>query len=187
MQDVFEPMNFSGEVFEPMSNFGSEVFEPMSSFKGEGGGGNADAYVEAGKQILSTAGQFADASARKKQAKVELERLKSERQRELEACPKNVPVSKLNWKKRNNKIRDCQIAINQRYDEKDKAEREIANKTLDVQKEQIALQVANKKNVPSSSSDKFLGMPKKVGIGVTIGVGVLLLGVTAFLIIRKRK
>ena len=34
MQDVFEPMNFAGEVFEPTANFGGEVFEPMN-FDGE--------------------------------------------------------------------------------------------------------------------------------------------------------
>jgi hypothetical protein len=173
MQDVFEPMNFSGEVFEPMANF-----------KGEGG--NTETYVEAGKQVVSSIGQLADARAKNKEAKSRLELLKSERQRELEACANNPAFKKfLDRKKRNNRIRDCQEAINKRFDEKEKSNKEIAIKSLDIQKEQISLESPNKKNFPSS--DKFLGMPKKVGIGVTIGVGVLLLGVTAFLIIRKRK
>ena len=34
MQDVFEPMNFAGEVFEPTANFSGEAFEPMN-FDGE--------------------------------------------------------------------------------------------------------------------------------------------------------
>lgn len=30
MENVFEPMNFAGDVFEPMANFGGDVFEPMN-------------------------------------------------------------------------------------------------------------------------------------------------------------
>ena len=35
-------------------------------------------------------------------------------------------------------------------------------------------------------SDKFLGMPRKIGIGVTIGVGVLAIGLTTFFLLRRK-
>jgi hypothetical protein len=35
-------------------------------------------------------------------------------------------------------------------------------------------------------SDKFLGMPRKVGVGVTIGIGVLAIGLTTFFLLRRK-
>lgn len=38
----------------------------------------------------------------------------------------------------------------------------------------------------NSPQEKFLGMPKKVGIGVAIGVGVLVIGLTTFFLLRRK-
>ena len=51
--------------------------------------------------------------------------------------------------------------------------------TTDTTSEQI-----NPNEAPKS--DKFLGMPRKVGIGVTIGVGVLAIGLTTFFLLRRK-
>ena len=37
-----------------------------------------------------------------------------------------------------------------------------------------------------ATKEKFLGMPKKIGIGVTIGVGVLAIGLTTFFLLRRK-
>lgn len=37
-----------------------------------------------------------------------------------------------------------------------------------------------------AKQEKFLGMPKKIGIGVTIGVGVLAIGLTTFFLLRRK-
>ena len=42
-------------------------------------------------------------------------------------------------------------------------------------------------SISNQSSPTFLGMPRKIGIFVTIGVGLLFVGLTTFLILRKKK
>lgn len=50
-------------------------------------------------------------------------------------------------------------------------------------KEDTSLATTPDNNTPQ---EKFLGMPKKVGIGVLVGVGVLALGLTTFFLLRKK-
>jgi len=45
----------------------------------------------------------------------------------------------------------------------------------------------NPDGTPKKTEDKFLGMPRKVGIGVTIGVGVLAVAGIIFAIVKKKK
>ena len=47
----------------------------------------------------------------------------------------------------------------------------------------LALETTPENNAPQ---EKFLGMPKKIGIGVTIGVGVLAIGLTTFFLLRRK-
>jgi hypothetical protein len=106
MQDVFEPMNFSGEVFEPTANFSGEVFEPMN-FVG------------------------------RKNKKIITKPVK--------------PVS-----------------------EPKKVVEKITEKVVEpvIEIKPITTEVISKQTGNSNSgkeSNKFLGMPRKVGIGVTIG------------------
>ena len=41
-------------------------------------------------------------------------------------------------------------------------------------------------NLDNKNSDKFLGMPKVVGISVTIGVSLILIGLTTYLILKRK-
>ena len=74
--------------------------------------------------------------------------------------------------------------LKQKY-ELDFLRKKYAELSLDIDKK-VGVADEKKSEQISSSGDKFLGMPKKSGVGVAIGAGVLVIGVIAFLLIRKK-
>lgn len=142
MENVFEPMNFAGDVFEPMGNFGGDVFEPMN-FEGD----------YSNFAILNC------------------------------GCKAKFPFNK-------SKREECLKKCNNKKAEK-KASKTVSAPAPTTTpapapvpvKEDTSLSTTPDGNKPQ---EKFLGMPKKLGIGVTIGIGVLAIGLTTFFLLRKK-
>ena len=191
MKDVFEPMaNFGGEVFEPM-NFDGEYSEfaldPLTASLELG-----KASAELGSSALKFGTSIVDAKAKRKEAEAKIADIGGKRVVEKKACEDNKSFKKfLDRKKRNNQIRDCQTLVDRRLD-KDEAEQYlIQQEMMAIEKMKIGSQ--SNPNISSQSnpteepkSDKFLGMPKVVGISVTIGVSLILIGLTTYLILKRK-
>ena len=191
MKDVFEPMaNFGGEVFEPM-NFDGEYSEfaldPLTAGLELGKAG-----ADLGSSALKFGTSIVDAKAKRKEAEAKIADIGGKRVVEKQACQDNKSFKKfLDRKKRNNQIRDCQTEVDRRLD-KDEAEQLLIQKEmLAIEKMKIGTQsnpnISSQSNpTDNKNSDKFLGMPKVVGISVTIGVSLILIGLTTYLILKRK-
>ena len=175
MQDVFEPMSFAGEVFEPTANFSGEAFEPMN-FDGEYSNfGDVDPNV-----IAQAVGGVVQGVGAITQSKALKEASKSEERKFIDSvCGSRTSFALKSKREANQKCR--QNALNTFLKESDKKSQE-QGRQFDLEKEKIALQ-KSMLNTPNNKSKSNKGLV----IGLSIGGGLLVVGAILFFALRKRK
>ena len=177
------------DVFEPTANFGGDVFEPVN-FDGENSNFSATIIAKAVGDTMQGAGMIADARARRKEAESKIKELSGRRGAEKDACSKNPSFKKfLDRKYRNNRIKDCQEKVDKRINQDEAEQKAIQREMLEIEKGKIGVErdkIALQSKPKDVKKDTFLGMPKVVGISVTIGVVLILAGLTTFLILKRK-